>query len=281
MERARSSLLVLHTAVMCAPKALAIQTAKVPTPPAAPMTSTRWPGCRPATSRERLERCEAGHRRGRRLLEGESRRLRNQLVGPERLPASSANEPSATPRTSSPGATPCTVRPTASTVPATSQPRMGTLGRRSPRPSRAKYGRPVMTCHTSGPQLAACTRTTTSCSPATGGSMSLSSSTSADPYRSWTIAFISPPSPPSLCRVAPQRTHPARTGARTTSPLHREREAGMLSERAQHHGNTNATDVADPDHGHAVRYRRLGLPTCRGHTRALEEITGRERGTRP
>ena len=199
MDRTRSSLLVLHTAVTCAPNALAICTANVPTPPAAPITSTPWPGCTSATSRSACSAvmpdtgvaaaCSKVSRAG----------FATSLSA--RASASSAKEPSATPRTSSPGAMPCTERPTASTVPATSQPRMGSLGRRSPRPSRAKYGKPVMMCHTSGPQPAARTRTTTSCSPAAGGSMSRSSSTSAEPYRSWTIAFISPPWPLSLCRA--------------------------------------------------------------------------------
>src|SRR5215210_3756686 len=38
-----STLPVLQTPVTCAPSALAICTANVPTPPEAPMTSTLWP----------------------------------------------------------------------------------------------------------------------------------------------------------------------------------------------------------------------------------------------
>ena len=51
MERTRSVLAVLHTPVTSAPKALAIWTAKVPTPPEAPMISTFCPGSTRAWSR--------------------------------------------------------------------------------------------------------------------------------------------------------------------------------------------------------------------------------------
>ena len=56
--------------------------------------------------------------------------------------------------------------------------------------SRAKYGCPVMRCHTSGPAPAARTRMRTSPSPTTGSGTSRNSSTSAVPYVSCTIAFI-------------------------------------------------------------------------------------------
>src|SRR5215211_6252950 len=55
---------------------------------------------------------------------------------------------------------------------------------------RMGYGRPVMTCQTSRPTPAACTRTSTSSSAISGMSMSLGSRTSAEPYSSWTIAFM-------------------------------------------------------------------------------------------
>src|SRR3954463_8252881 len=47
-----------------------------------------------------------------------------------------------------------------------------------------------MMCHTSGPQPAARTFTSTSLSPTTGSGISLSSSTSGGPNSSCTIAFI-------------------------------------------------------------------------------------------
>src|SRR5436305_13858098 len=50
-DRTRSTLRVLHTPVTLAPKALAICTANVPTPPDAPVTSTVCPGCTLAISR--------------------------------------------------------------------------------------------------------------------------------------------------------------------------------------------------------------------------------------
>ena len=43
-DRTKSSFAVLHTPVTSAPNALASCTAKLPTPPEAPMTRTRWPG---------------------------------------------------------------------------------------------------------------------------------------------------------------------------------------------------------------------------------------------
>jgi hypothetical protein len=98
-----------------------------------------------------------------------------------RAMASSAKEPSTMPITSSPGWNPVTAEPTASTRPARSQPRTSTFGLRNPTMRRAKYGSPVIRCQTSGPQPAACTRTSTSLSPTTGAAMSLSAKTSAEP----------------------------------------------------------------------------------------------------
>src|SRR5919204_5797979 len=51
IDRTRSTLLVLHTPVTCAPKALASGTAKLPTPPEAPMITTVCPGRTPPVSR--------------------------------------------------------------------------------------------------------------------------------------------------------------------------------------------------------------------------------------
>src|SRR5947209_12312241 len=50
-DRTRSTLRVLHTPVTLAPKALAICTANVPTPPDAPVIRTVCPGCTLAISR--------------------------------------------------------------------------------------------------------------------------------------------------------------------------------------------------------------------------------------
>src|SRR6266498_1165096 len=107
--------------------------------------------------------------------------------------AYSANEPlSHVPYTSSPGRKRVTPVPTAATTPARSRPRTVTLGLRSPNPmARMRNGSPVMRCHTPGSTPAARTWTSTSSSPIEGRSMSRSSSTSAEPYLSWTIAFMS------------------------------------------------------------------------------------------
>src|SRR5919106_5082707 len=51
MERTRSTFVVLHTPVTSAPKALAIGTANVPTPPDAPLIRTFCPGRTRPTSR--------------------------------------------------------------------------------------------------------------------------------------------------------------------------------------------------------------------------------------
>ena len=98
-DRTRSTLAVLQTPVTSAPEALAIWTAKVPTPPDAPMISTCWPGCTFALRTA----CSAVTRRrdGGRLLEREVRRLGCEHA---RLDAAySAKEPSHVPYTSSPG----------------------------------------------------------------------------------------------------------------------------------------------------------------------------------
>ena len=70
-----------------------------------------------------------GDRRG--LLGGEVRRLVRELVARDAR-AYSANAPSPMPNTSSPGWNRVTSVPTAATTPATSRPRTGVLGARSP-----------------------------------------------------------------------------------------------------------------------------------------------------
>ena len=95
--------------------------------------------------------------------------------------ANSAKEPLTSPITSSPGRRSVTFAPTASTRPATSLPRTAAFIFLNPGMSRAKYGLPVMMCHTSGPQPAARTCTRTSSSPTTGSATSRNSSTSAEP----------------------------------------------------------------------------------------------------
>jgi hypothetical protein len=99
-----------------------------------------------------------------------------------RAHAYSAQDPLQLPNTSSPGWNRVTFAPTASTCPATSQPRTGALGLRRPNMVRMKYGRPVMKCQTLGSTPAACTRNSTSFALGTGLSTSASFRTSGEPY---------------------------------------------------------------------------------------------------
>jgi hypothetical protein len=74
MERTMSRFLVLHTPVTLAPSHPASWTAKVPTPPDAPMIRTSWPGrTRPWSRRPWSGETGQGH--GRRVLEAMGSRL--------------------------------------------------------------------------------------------------------------------------------------------------------------------------------------------------------------
>ena len=96
------------------------------------------------------------------------------------------------PKTSSPGRRSSTRAPTASTTPATSLPRTGVDGPRSPALSRRTYGTPAVTIQSGVLTLVALTRTRTSSSPTSGSGSSPSASTrSGWPYPVWTIARIS------------------------------------------------------------------------------------------
>ena len=80
IDRTRSVFVVLHTPVTSAPNALAICTANVPTPPAAPMINTFCPGFTLSRVAKTLEGGDSGVGNGRRLLEGEVCRLPHELV---------------------------------------------------------------------------------------------------------------------------------------------------------------------------------------------------------
>ena len=80
MDRTRSTFSVLHTPVTSAPNALAICTANAPTPPDAPMTSTLCPDLHVSAVPHSLQGREGRDADGRRLLEGEVRRLGRELV---------------------------------------------------------------------------------------------------------------------------------------------------------------------------------------------------------
>jgi hypothetical protein len=81
------------------------------------------------------------------------------------------------PSTSSPGARSLTRPPTASTTPATSLPRTGRFGRRSPELTRPMYGTPVTVAQSGALTLVARIRIRTSSAPTGGTGISSSRST--------------------------------------------------------------------------------------------------------
>src|SRR5918994_5871569 len=140
--------LVLETPVTSAPSALAICTANVPTPPEAPLIRTRvagptWPTSRIAISAVRPDMTEAAAS----LNESVAGLWMSWDAGATeysaKVPARMAGVAQFDPNTSSPGCRSVTFLPTASTTPATSLPRTGVRGRRSPDFSRRMYGTPV------------------------------------------------------------------------------------------------------------------------------------------
>src|ERR687897_1406427 len=144
--RTSSTLRVLPTPVTSAPSALAICTANVPTPPDAPLISTRVPGPTLPTSRMAISAVTPdmtdAAASSKLSLPGFSMSWdAGATVYSANAPvrALSHNEPN----TSSPGWKSVTFVPTASTTPATSVPRTGVDGFRSPNFSRRTYGTPV------------------------------------------------------------------------------------------------------------------------------------------
>src|SRR5260370_6451826 len=126
MDRTMSTFLVLHTPVTCAPNDLAICTANVPTPPAAPLIKTFCPGriCplsrRPCNAVSAATGAEAACSNV--TLSGF---MTNADFAPDadsEVHAYSANAPRHVPNTSSPGLNCFTFLPTALTWPATSTP---------------------------------------------------------------------------------------------------------------------------------------------------------------
>src|SRR3954467_13276403 len=108
-DRTRSTLAVLQTPVTSAPEALAIWTANVPTPPDAPMTSTRCPvetcpwlrtACRAVDAETGIAAASTGVRPA-----GAGATFFSEAT------TYSANDPSPTPNTSSPGRTAVTPAP--------------------------------------------------------------------------------------------------------------------------------------------------------------------------
>ena len=166
IERTSSTLRVLVTPVTSAPNALAICTAKVPTPPDAPLIRTFWPAVTRAESRSSWRAVVADTPTA--AACSKLRRAgfgRNWSSGAR---ANSAKAPAHQPNTSSPGRRRWTSLPTASTVPATSVPGIGCFGRRRPVASRMRYGDPVIRIQSPTWMDAAWTRTRTSSSPMAG-----------------------------------------------------------------------------------------------------------------
>src|SRR5215467_8933082 len=175
IEATISAFCVLHTPVTSAPNALASCTANVPTPPDAPLIKTLCPGRTRPLSRSA---CNAVH-----PATGTDAACSNvrpsgfastapswrTLMYSARVPRSSRP-----PNTSSPGRSPVTLLPTASTDPAQSAPSLlaRALGRDNPARARTRYGVPPMKCQSSGLTDAARTRTSTSSSPIAGTSTS-------------------------------------------------------------------------------------------------------------
>jgi hypothetical protein len=121
---------VLATPVTSAPYAFAIWTANVPTPPEAPMTSTRSRAVTCPWSRTAWSAVSPEIGRAAACSNVRCRGLGASFAAA--AGAYSAKPPSATPKTSSPGRNVVTAEPTASTRPATSRPRTGVFGARTP-----------------------------------------------------------------------------------------------------------------------------------------------------
>src|ERR1035438_5364851 len=187
MDRTMSTFLVLHTPVASAPNHLAICTASVPTPPAAPLIKTFWPGLicplsrRPCNAVKTATGTEAACSNV--MFSGFTTNADSEVH------TYSAKAPRQLPNTSSPGLNCVTFLPTASTSPATSTPSRVIFGLRSPAAMRTRYGTPLMKCQSSGLTEAARTFIRTSSSPATGFSISSHWRTAGAPYWWKTMAF--------------------------------------------------------------------------------------------
>ena len=182
IERTRSTFFVLVTPVTSAPIDFAICTAKLPTPPDAPLTRTFWPGWTLPLSRRSCSAAVADTPTAAACSKVRLAGLRTSCASG--TAASSANAPAHQPKTSSPGRSRSTPVPTASTVPAISVPGMGCFGLRRPVAKRMTNGEPDTRIQSPRWTDAAWTRTRTSPSASCGASMSRASRTSAEPYLS-------------------------------------------------------------------------------------------------
>ena len=151
---------VLDTPVTSAPRALAICTANVPTPPDAPLISTFCPGWTLPSSRRSCRAVEADTPTAAACsnvrLVGFGQKV---ILGPDRVLGERAGAPA---EDLVAGSQPATSLPTASTVPATSVPGTRFFGFRSPVAKRMTNGEPVIRIQSPTWMDAARTRTSTS-----------------------------------------------------------------------------------------------------------------------
>ena len=124
--RTSSRFRVLHTPVTSAPIALAICTANVPTPPEAPLTRTLCPASSLAWSRSAWRAVIPAMGTAAACSKLRAAGFVTRLVSA--VAAYSAKAPWHHPKTSSPAWNCVTAAPTASTTPATSEPRMPARG---------------------------------------------------------------------------------------------------------------------------------------------------------
>ncbi len=193
-DRTKSTFSVRQTPVTSAPIHFAIWTANGPMLPDAPPIRTFAPGCtvRPFRSRRpcnaRIAECGSVEAVSKLMPSGIGRKA---FSGAD---TDSANEPcpaeKRSAKTRSPTRNRVTFTPTASMVPATSEPSLVFRGRRTPRNRRRNDGRGWIWSRSARLTDAAWTRTTISPSPGTGVSISATRTTSERPYRSRTAAFI-------------------------------------------------------------------------------------------
>ncbi len=156
--RTKPALAPLHTPVTSAPARTASCTAKQPTPPPAPSTATRSPSPTPAI-RTASDAVVADTGRAAAVVKGTSTGRRTRASAS--ATAYWAKVPRAWPTTRSPGRHAVTPGPTASMVPAKSQPGMGHFGPRKPYIRRTMWGSPSIRCQMLGSTPAADTRTRT------------------------------------------------------------------------------------------------------------------------
>src|SRR3569833_3491793 len=186
-----------------APRALAICTARRPTPPPAACTRTRWPDPSPAVSTSPCQAVSAARGMAAACTWSIEAGLRTKCRGG--AVTYSAYAPAGCgkrgmPKTSSPGSYSVTPGPTAATTPDTSKPRVGLA-----EPNRP----PVLRAFQSvGFTPAACTRTRISTGPGSGRSTSALFRTSGPPSSSWPTARML-----SLATMPPPNATPSAPGS--------------------------------------------------------------------